>query len=405
MDVASCPLSKKPLTTVFQPVPVPSAAAGDGLADQPLRRVGTGRDPHIAFVISHPYVDALACFREPIKLLAERGWQVDLYTTLSPEHPAPSFHRANVRLRPMEMTRAGALRMMWQLLTHRPRYRWIFAIPQWSLHYAGMAARLARIPMACISDELIAEAELSTAEERKWKGRERRAHQRCALTIALSDERAEFIRAENRLGAAHPIHVVPNAPPGPAARLRSRYYHDALGIPADHRIVLHAGSLWWQPALELAEIAQRWNGRWHLVFQGRMGAQMRDRRNGERVHFNQTVLASQLLDYAISSADIGLALYPSERCNDRLMGTASGKIGLYLKNALPVIASAQPCFHWLEETGCGVCVSDVAEIESAAERIWAQYEAYVERVVAGYAILDFRHTFAPVEERLRRAGR
>src|SRR5262245_20291094 len=34
----------------------------------------------VAFVIPHPYVDALACFREPIRLLADEGWEIDLYT-------------------------------------------------------------------------------------------------------------------------------------------------------------------------------------------------------------------------------------------------------------------------------------------------------------------------------------
>ena len=29
--------------------------------------------PDVAFVIEHPYIDALACFREPIKALAALG--------------------------------------------------------------------------------------------------------------------------------------------------------------------------------------------------------------------------------------------------------------------------------------------------------------------------------------------
>ncbi len=355
------------------------------------------RDRDIAFVISHPYVDALACFREPIKLLAERGWQVDLYTTLSPEHRAPSFHRANVRLRPIEMTRAGALRMIWQLLAHRPRYRWIFTIPQWSLHYAGMAARVARIPMVCISDELIAEAELATAEERKWKARERRAHQRCAFTIALSEERAEFIRAENCLGAAHPIYVVPNSPPGPARRLQSHYYQETLRIPAERRILLHAGSLWWQPAHDLIDGAGRWDGEWVVVFQGRLAGQFEARGDSEHVRFSRVVLPHDLLDYAASSAHIGLALYPRQRANDRLVGTASGKVGLYMKNALPVIALDHDSLRWIEREGCGLCVRSVGDIPDAAAAIWRDYATYVGRVERRYtAQFDFRQRFRPV---------
>ena len=54
----------------------------------------------VAFVIPHPYVDALACFREPIRLLADEGWEIDLYTSFSPVHPAPFFGRENVSARP-----------------------------------------------------------------------------------------------------------------------------------------------------------------------------------------------------------------------------------------------------------------------------------------------------------------
>ena len=77
-----------------------------------------------AFVIPHPYVDALACFREPIRLLAEEGWEVDLYTAFSPFHPAPFFGRENVRLIPVVISRSGAVDLVRRLVCHRPKYRW-----------------------------------------------------------------------------------------------------------------------------------------------------------------------------------------------------------------------------------------------------------------------------------------
>ena len=152
---------------------------------------------HAAFVIPHPYVDALACFREPIKRLAKEGWEVDLYTTLSPVHPPPAFNRQNVRLRPIEMTRSGALRLVAQLVSRRPKYDWLFTVPQWSMHYGGIASSLAKIPMVCISDELKTEAEATSGALSRWKRREQRAHERCAFTVALSEERGAFIREEN----------------------------------------------------------------------------------------------------------------------------------------------------------------------------------------------------------------
>jgi len=356
-----------------------------------------------AFVVPHPYVDALACFREPIKRLADEGWQVDLFTTLSPQHPAPAFNRENVRLVPIEMTRIGVVRLVAQLVWNRPKYDWLFAVPQWSLHYTGVAASMANIPMVCISDELKAEAEASSDELRRWKQKERRAHQKCAFTIALSDPRAAFIRDEDRLGPTHPIVTVPNAAPGPARRLISHYYQDTLDIPCDKRIVLHAGSWWWKLQFaEIENVARGWGDSNVLVFQGRMQNPFPEAAAHPNLRFHATVLPSDLLDYAVSSAHIGLALYDTRIANNRLMGTASGKVMLYMKNALPVITLTHPSFEWIEREGCGVLVKDLRDVGGAVDRIQRDYDGYVRNVKCFYdEALDFGKRFDAVQAMLR----
>lgn len=358
----------------------------------------------VAFVVPHPYVDALACFREPIAYLADAGWTVDLFTTLSPMHPTPFFGRENVRVVPTEMSRRGALSLVAQLVTRRPAYRAIVSVPQWGLHYGAKAARAAGIPLGCISDEIRTEAEAATDEQRRWKERERRAHRQCAWTIALSQERADLVRRENRLPADHPIFVVPNAARGPARRVRSRYFQDALGLDANARILLHAGSLWWSRAGELADRAAGWKGDWTVVFQTRFVPSTNGRHDSARVRYASAVLPAGLLDYAVSSASIGLALYDDSTANNRAMGTASGKVGLYMKNTLPVIATRAGGFEWIEREGCGRCVDGVEEIPDAAARIWSEYADCSRRVETHFnAALAFERRFEPVAEMLARA--
>ncbi len=351
-----------------------------------------------AFVIAHPYVDAIACFREPIKRLADEGWQVDLYTTLSPVHPPPAFKCDNVRLRPIEITRAGAVRLVADLAWGRPKYDWIFAVPQWSLHYAGIAASLGRIPLVCISDELKADCEATTGDTRRWRERERRAHQRCVFTIALTEERAAFVRSENRLGSDHEILVVPNAAPGPAERLPSHYYQDTLDIPPDKCVLLHAGSWWWKVGFGgIEDEARRWSNGNVLVFQGRLLNHFAGAASHPNLRFAPTVLPSDLLDYAVSSAHIGLALYDTSTMNNRMLGAASGKVTLYMKNALPVILPRHPSFDWIEREGCGVLVDELAGLDDAVARIRADYDRYVSNVKRYYdAKLDFTKYFRPV---------
>jgi hypothetical protein len=355
-------------------------------------------NPHgkVAFVVEHPYVDALACFREAIKLLADSGWHVDLYTRLTSQHQAPSFERDRVRLIPISVTPRGAIELVAALGLRG--YDAIFTVPQWSLHYALAGARLRGTPVIYISDEIIAETELGSPAERTRKARERREHAACALTIALSSVRAETIRRENQLPASHPILVVPNSAPAPAVRVRSHYFADTLDLAPGTFIALHAGGLGWRPTEELLRVAAEWGEQDPmLVMQGRLHAQVAARQDAARVRYARTTLPSQLLDYAVSSAHVGLALYDDRKLNDRVMGTASGKLNLYLKNALPVITTALDCFEFVESAGIGVRVAEVAEIPAAIARIRGDYDGYVRRARAFYdANLDFTANFAPV---------
>lgn len=352
-----------------------------------------------AFVIPHPYVDALACFREPIRYLACAGWQIDLYTALSPMHPVPFFGHEGIRIVPLSITRAGAIDLVRRLILRRPKYDYLVTVPQWGLHYSAVASRLSGVPMGCISDELKAAAEAKTDLERLWKSRERRAHRRCRWTMALSPERADFIRRENQLGPEHRIFTVPNASAGQAQRTTSHYFHDVLSLPPRQRILVHAGSLWWQGITDVVESAESWTSDWTVVFQIRFAANRNGWRDSTHVRFATGVLPASLLDYAISSATIGLALYDASKVNNRLMGTASGKVALYMKNGLPVIATRDGGFDWIEREECGACISHASEIPAAADRIWAKYDDYSANVRRRYdETMEFSSRFRPVAE-------
>lgn len=357
----------------------------------------------IAFVVSHPYVDAVACFREPIRALADAGWQVDLYTRVSPMHGAPIFPHPRVRLVPIDVTLSSTVALVAGLVRQRPRYQWIVAPPQWSLHYASVAARVIGAGLVCISDELMTESEATTPAQKKWKARERRAHQRCSFTIALSEERAAFIRAENELGDAHQIFVVPNSAPGPAVRLRSRYYQDTLRLDPSQFVVLHSGSWWWQRQFNaVTDVVRHWDRDAVLVFQGRLQSDAPDT-SDPRVRFCETILPSGLLDYATSSADVGLALYSTADVGHGRIGTASGKIALYMKNSLPVITTAQPSLEWIEREGCGVCVTETAAIPDAMRRVRRDYDEYCARIPRVYdERWNFSRAFEQVMRRLER---
>ena len=363
--------------------------------------------PEAAFVIPHPYVDALACYREPMVALAARGWNIDLYTVMNRDNPPPSFLGPRIRLVPVSLTKLKTAQMVARLVLRRPKYDWVFSVPGWGLHYAGIAARLARIPAVCISDELHARSECRTEDERRWKEREIRAHRACAFTIALSSERADFIRDENGLGDVHPIFVVPNSSPGPSRRLASDFFQKKFGFGADTFVLLHAGSWWWRKDFSRIEsVTAGWDKGLALVFHGRMKDAADAAPGPPNIYYSRQPLPYAELDRAVSSAHVGLALYDNSSVNHRLVGAAGGKIPLYMKNALPVIATRQPSFEWMEKERCGVLIDDLSEIGAAAGRIRAQYAEYSENARRAYdARFNFTKNFEPVIQRLEGAKR
>jgi hypothetical protein len=116
------------------------------------------------------------------------------------------------------------------------------------------------------------------------------------------------------------------------------------------------------------------------------------------------VLPASLLDHATASADVGLALYDTTRENNRLMGTASGKVSLYLKNGLPIVATTGSDLEWIEREHCGVCVQSADEVAAAARRIFRDYERFAGNALRCFdQTLDFTRRFAPVAAAMARA--
>lgn len=357
---------------------------------------------HVAFVISRPYVGAFPCYREPIRFLADRGVKVDVYATLSDMNPPPVFLHDNIHLALFTISRFGVVELIWKLATHRPKYDWIFAVPQWDVYFAQKAASLAAIPVVYISDELYLEEEATTDLQRKWKKRERKAHAKCAFTISYSPELAEFIRVENQLPEGHEVYAVRATSPGPAERKRSRYYQDKLGIPEENFVLLYAGSWWWRKFFpDLEKILASVGDGVDIVFDGRYVDSSTKRLTSKNIHCCNTVASDDVLNDVVSSAHVGLALYQDTPISSKLICTGSGKLSLYMKNGLPVIITYQDAFRWIEDEGCGVCIGSVEEIPDALAKIRMNYDWYVSNVVRYYSeVLEFGRNFEIVYRNL-----
>lgn len=73
-----------------------------------------------------------------------------------------------------------------------------------------------------------------------------------------------------------------------------------------------------------------------------------------------------------AAMDIGLAIYLNPAPQFQHMGISSNRLCMFLAMGVPVIASRQPSFRFIEDYDCGVLVSDASEFSAAIERIAAR---------------------------------
>jgi hypothetical protein len=218
-------------------------------------------------------------------------------------------------------------------------------------------------------------------------------------------------RAEALFGGAPPrgLHVryVPNSPAGPAVAMRTRFFHERLALPANQRVVLHAGAI--SPVMlceELAAAAALWPMDWTLVFHER---EFRDpceallRRllilGQGRVALSLQPVPYAEIDGVFGGADVALVLYnPALSPKHRLMAAASGKMAHALRVGVPVVALDSVGVGGLfARYGCGLTATCAAQIGDAVGRILAAPEQFRLGAVACFTNeLDFRTRFAAV---------
>jgi len=69
------------------------------------------------------------------------------------------------------------------------------------------------------------------------------------------------------------------------------------------------------------------------------------------------------------AVDIGLAIYLNPAPQFQNMGISSNRLCMYLSMGVPIIASRQPSFQFIEEYDCGIMVGDAREFAAAIDRI------------------------------------
>jgi glycosyltransferase involved in cell wall biosynthesis len=379
-------------------------------------------------------------------LLSRAGYQVDLVTVATDRFPGLAPHDFGdpairvVPYRPGPLARLRGVGWVWSVpglartieraVRDGPPYRCLIGVDADGLLAATRVGTRLGLPVVYYSLEM----EIARGETRRFiealvsrlsppgiilrrylknrlsawfkKPLERRAHRRARFTIALDEERARTLLADNRLPGADVV-IVPTSPLALGRALDRDYLRRRLGIAPGQKILLHSGGITdVYRSLELAESVRRWPPDWTLVIHGFSTdpvyvARLRALADGRRLVVSTDLVPYQELDDLVASADIGLALYRGFDSNHVAM--ASGKVLQYLKCGVPAIATDFPSLRRiLHGHGSGRCVRDEGDLEPAAREILADHRAWSDRARRCFEDhFDFAVHFEAVIRRLR----
>ena len=291
-----------------------------------------------------------------VSALSELGYNVDLYA------PGGNF--------PVEYNNKWILK---NLLSSRWRKYDLFSgTAEDPMAVVGALAWRNRKPSFILADEIKSGSYYGNRPE-SWKKLCRWAMRRSRLTIVNDESRIHLQREYAGLSPEHKIIVYPGCfrecpSPGDREALRKKW-----GIPAGGLAIAFSGGLsiysgfpWMMKALESKPEA-------YLVLQAvNNDPLLEEACNKSRVYIEPRRLGWRESWSTMSAVDIGVAIYHHTGPQFQNMGTSSNRICMFLSMGVPVIASRQPSFEFLEKYDCGVLVGNEEEFIRAIGHIQAR---------------------------------
>jgi hypothetical protein len=327
-----------------------------------------------------------------ISAYLELGYAVDLYAPGG--DCRTDYYGAAVSTRGVDYGRRWLLRHAW-----RPKWSQYSAFSGTSedpLAIVGLLAAINRRPAIALADEIKTGSYYGDRSER-WKRLCRFGMRRAKLNIVNEAERIALQRDYARLSTGHEVAIYPGGyrnPPTPVNRSEQRRKwgipESALVIGASGGFNLSAGADWLIDALgnpDLYAVIQPLGvDPLSLYLLGRV-------KGCERAYVEKKRLGWREAWAQAASIDIGVVVYKNQAPQFQHMGTSSNRLCMFLGMGVPVIASRQPSFRFLEDYRCGVLVDDsinfsraiaqisasLSEMKANAVRCWREYVATPQR--------------------------
>lgn len=319
-----------------------------------------------------------------LRALLANGFDVDVF---APAGDQPQdLYPANVRRCSVEYRREWLQRHMRRSFWRE--YDLFLGTADIPMAFAGTLAALARRPVVTVADEVYVGGYTGTATL-YWKNIARWAMRRSAFTIITDEVRIPLQREYASLPAKHEFVQYPCCYPTPYAGRSRDAARQALGFDDGDFVVSMTGAFthlngadWIVRLLDdtsvraLIQTAGVREPLLDALLTRLDGAIYLPDRLGWRESAEITV-----------AADVAATIYLSWFSQFQAMGVSSQKLCSALWLGMPVIATRQDSFRFIEQYRCGELIAGEAELAAAVARIRANREEYAAN--AARAVREF----------------
>lgn len=311
-----------------------------------------------------------------IRALLDAGFGVDL---LAPDGELPqTIYPDSVRRLRVDYRRAWLQRNL--RFSRWREYDLFLGTADVPMAFAGIIAGLVRRPVVTAADEIFVGGYEGQATASHWKRLSRWAMHRAAFTILTDLCRIPLQREYASLPDDHEYLSYPSCYSFPYNGPSREEVRKSLGIDADDFVLSFTGTFTENNGADwIIRLLDAIPGLRLMIQTGGYSDPVltallsRERRV---LHFPERLGWLESMSVTVA-ADAGVALYRSDKPQFQRMGVSSQKLCTCLWLGIPVIATRQESFEFIDRFQCGELIEDDGDLAGAVARIRANRAAYV----------------------------
>jgi hypothetical protein len=252
------------------------------------------------------------------------------------------------------------------------RYQLFSGTSEDPLAIVGILSKIHRRPAIALVDEIKTGAYRGDARE-SWKRLCRLAIRGAELNIVNDASRIELLKTYAGLPEGSRILWYPSAYRSPPSAIDRKLQRKAWGVPEDAVVLGASGGFNLTAGADWLIEAVRVPGRFGVIQP--VGTDplalflLRQLAKSSQIYVEEQRLGWRAAWAQAAAMDIGVVIYRNPAPQFQHMGTSSNRLCMFLGMGVPVIASRQDSFRFLEEFDCGILVDDPHTFSLAVEKI------------------------------------